>query len=66
MSIHEQLKAAGVELAHHESDLYARVCPAADAVLAGYQFRGNVKPFTADDGTGRWYDIPFAYDPAWK
>jgi hypothetical protein len=64
-NIHLQMLAAGVEVAHHESDLYALVTPESAANVAAYQFAGNVTRFREDDDTRRrqWFDIPFAYDP---
>ena len=66
MTIYEQLKAAGVETSHHESDLYARITPDSRAIIDAWEFRSNVTTFTADDGSGRWFELPFAYDPAWE
>jgi hypothetical protein len=33
MTLYEKLVAAGVEVGHHESDLYAVVCPESAAIL---------------------------------
>ncbi len=64
-TIYQQLRAAGVQLDSHESDLYARVTPASDRIVAGYEHRDNVRRFFGDDGAV-WYDIPFAFDPFWE
>jgi hypothetical protein len=64
-TVYEQLSRAGVELDHHESDLYARVTPESRAIVEAYEFRNNVTTFRSQiDGTP-WYDVPFAYDPYW-
>jgi hypothetical protein len=62
MTIYEQLKAAGVPLSNHESNLYAKVTPESQRII------GRVTTATVVhsriDGE-LWYDIPFAYDPWW-
>jgi hypothetical protein len=65
MSIYQDLKAAGVQLDHHESDLYAKVTPESQAIVDGYRFKCNVTRFTSQIDGLRWYDIPFAYEPFW-
>ena len=64
-TIYETLKAAGVPIEAHESDLYAKVTPESRAIVAGYKYKCNVTVFTAQDDGAAWYDIPFAYDPFW-
>jgi hypothetical protein len=61
-SIHQKLKAAGVKLDHHESDLYAIKCPESDRIIAGYKFKQNVILFTSQLDGKPWYDIPFAFE----
>ena len=63
MTIYEQLKAAGVPLDHHESDLYARVEPKSRAIVAANY--PSAKMFRSQIDGELWYDIPFAYDPWW-
>lgn len=65
MNIYDQMAEAGVPLAHHESDLYAKVTPVSKAIVLGYEHRSNVTRFNASDGTGIWFDMPFAYQPFW-
>jgi len=69
MSIHSDMIQAGIEVDHHESDLYVRDCPTARAILAnhGKQVDGwNVQPFMSlgkhRHDSKPWLDIPFAYD----
>lgn len=66
-TIYEQLKAAGVETDHHESDLYAKRTDASAAIVAARRKEGrSVETFTsAIDGTP-WYCFPFAFDPFWE
>lgn len=66
MSIYDQLKAANVELDHHESDLYAPVNDTTRAIVKEYKFRSNVTTFTSQIDHTLWYDIPFAYLPFWE
>jgi hypothetical protein len=66
-SVYKLLKAAGVPLDHHESDLYAKVTPESRAIVADYEHRANVKTFRSETDKGEfWYDIPFAYEPWWE
>lgn len=67
-SIHQQMLAAGVEVDHHESDLYAKVTPESTRILeeAGIVVDGhNASTFTSQVDGERWYDLPFKYDTSW-
>lgn len=68
-SIYEALKFAGARIAHHESDLYVKVDKVARRILHEALLDGRLpkKPdlFYAEDGSGLWYELPFAYDPFW-
>lgn len=66
MAIYDDLKAAGVPLDHHESDLYAKVCPESRAIVARYEHRRIVRLFRSAIDGDLWYDIPFAYLPWWE
>lgn len=66
MDIYEQMKAAGVQIDHHESDLYVPVNDISREILKTYEFRSNVTCFTCNIDKKRWYDIPFAYTPWWE
>lgn len=35
-------------------------------LIAAYEFKTNVTTFTNQVEGGLWYDIPFAYLPAWE
>lgn len=65
VNIYAELLAAGVLIACHESDLYAKVTPESRAIIARYEYKGNVTTFKAQDDGALWYDIPFAYQPFW-
>lgn len=53
------------DLDHHEADLYLKVSEASLALVAAYDFRGNVEKFLSPLDGCLWFDIPFAYTPAW-
>lgn len=65
-SLYDKLKAAGQTLDHHESDLYVKRTPEADAIIAqhGGTEAASARPFKDDTGA-EWIDIPFAYAPFW-
>lgn len=66
MSIYEDMKALGVEIDHHESDLYVPVTAETRAVVNAYEFKTNVTQFRSEiEPHGQWFDIPFAYEPHW-
>ena len=53
------------DLDHHETDLYIKVSEASAALVASYDFRGNVEKFRSPLDGCLWFDVPFAYTPAW-
>ena len=64
-TLFQQANDAGIEHDSHCSDLYLPVTDETKAMIADYEFKGNVTIFTSEiDGT-LWYDIPFAFDPFW-
>lgn len=63
--LYEQLLKEGVPLDHHESDLYALKTPVSERLIRTYRFRSNVTTFRSQIDGKIWYDIPFAYTPAW-
>ena len=63
MDIYEELKKAGCELSHHESDLYIKIDFASRCIIQSYEFKKNIMYFIYDGDT--WADIPFAYTPFW-
>lgn len=68
-SLYARLIEAGCETDHHESDLYVKVTPEAKAIIEAFESESGIKNRetfrSAIDGSP-WYDIPFAYDPAWS
>jgi len=68
-SLYDKLKDAGQTLDHHESDLYVKWTPEAEAIIKahGGTEAANARPFTYQrNGKGeRWIDVPFAYIPWW-
>jgi len=63
--IYDQVVALGVEIDHHESDLYIPVTPETQALIRSYPHRKNVKRFRSNIDGKTWFDIPFAYAPFW-
>lgn len=53
------------DIDHHETDLYLKVSEASSALVASYDFRGNVEKFRSPLDGCLWFDVPFAYTPAW-
>ena len=69
MSIYTEITQAGIEIDHHESDLYVTDCPEARAILANHGKKPdgwNVQQFTSQIDGKQWLDIPFQYLPFWE
>lgn len=66
MRIYEEMKAAGVKIASHETDLYVPVNDITSAIVGRYEHKTIVTTFRNQVEGGEWYDIPFAYLPAWE
>lgn len=61
---YQQAIDAGLEVASYNSDLYIRHgSERAAEIVADCR---NVTVFTADDGSGVWYEVPFAFTPFWE
>lgn len=55
------------DIDHWCSDLYLRVTPESEKLVAEYDFKGNVTKFIDQIDGVLWYNIPFAYyGPAWR
>lgn len=68
-TLYQRLLAAGCELDHHATDLYVKRTDTSSEILYQYRKEGNpmvCTVFEATDGSGLWYDVAFAYDPAWR
>jgi hypothetical protein len=66
-TLYEDLKAAGVQIASHESDLYFPVTPESRTILNRYPVQlANATTFVNQVEGGRWFDVPFAYLPYWE
>lgn len=64
MSIFQDVKAAGIQFSSHESDLYIPVTPETMELLKKHGLYAET--FTNQVEGGRWYDVPFAYEPFWE
>jgi hypothetical protein len=65
-TIFETVKKKGIPFSNHSSDLYIPVTPETRELISQYKFQQNVTTFWNEVDGGRWYDIPFAYDPWWE
>lgn len=75
MSLYTELRALGVPMSNHESDLYVPVTDATTQLVRLSIASTTARPFRPVPGTvpvvegcpnGLWWDIPFAFDPWWK
>lgn len=65
--LYEELKAAGILLDHHESDLYFPVNAQTKEILARYPLsKSNSSVFKSETNGQQTFDVPFAYVPAWE
>lgn len=54
------------EIDHYRADLYLKVTPVSVALVGRYPYKGNVTTFRDQIDGEQWFDIPFAYAPAWE
>lgn len=64
MSLYKDLRAAGIPIDHHESDLYVLATPAARSLIKKHGIKAPGS-FKSDVDGMIWFDIPFAYEPFW-
>lgn len=70
-SLYARLREAGIEMDHHESDLYVLATPESLAVIEAYEAEEGSSPtnrtaFLSDVDRRRFYELPFHYDPFWE
>lgn len=66
MSIYQKAKEIGIEIDSHETDLYLKDCQESRKLIEEYEFKNNVTKFRSQIDKCLWFDVPFAYDPAWE
>ena len=66
MTILQQLEKAGIPLDCWQSDLYAKVTSASEAIINDYEFKDQVRRFRSCKDGSQWFEIPFANDPFWE
>ncbi len=67
MGIYEQAKELGIEISHHESDLYIPVNDKTRELVKKHRANGgSATTFTSQIDGKPWYDIPFHYSPWWE
>ena len=64
-TLYQAIVRLGIDHDHHESDLYLPKTSQVDELLLKYP-DANPSRFTCCITRELWYDIPFAYDPAWE
>ena len=65
-TVYFDLKALGVPMEHHESDLYVPVTAETAEAVNRWEHRGNVTTFLHQVHKTLWYDIPFCFEPYWE
>lgn len=67
-SLYTELKAAGIEMTNHESDLYVPITEQTKAIIKKYPLEAsNATRFKSNiDNKTMMFDIPFAYTPFWE
>lgn len=63
ISVYDAMVLAGVQIDHHESDLYVPDNAVTRAILEHYPDH-RAQPFMSENEP--WLDIPFAYQPWWE
>lgn len=59
--LYQELKNAGCETDHHESDLYVKLTPRSREIVKRSGLKSGI--FRSKDDTEWWIEIPFAYSP---
>jgi len=66
-SIWEEVKRLGIQFDSHETDLYIPVNEQTKALVARWKFKSIATTFVSQiEPKTLWYDLPFAYVPAWE
>lgn len=67
MSLYQDLVNAGVQIDHHQSDLYFEITKQSLAILEKYPDKKQIATkFVSQIDNKLWVDVPFAYLPFWK
>jgi hypothetical protein len=65
--IFEEIQAAAIPMANHESDLYFECNPASRAILNRHPDKKQIaRGFIHQQLKTRWIEVPFAYLPWWE
>jgi len=65
--LYHELKAAGVETANHESDLYFPKTEQTAAILLKHKPEADIaQTFRHSTLNTIWFDVPFAFVPWWE
>jgi hypothetical protein len=64
--IYNLVVSKGIPHTNHETDLYIPVTEETKKMVANHEYKESVTTFVNQRDGGLWYDIPFAYIPAWQ
>jgi hypothetical protein len=64
--IWDQVKELGIQFDSHETDLYIPVNEQTKELVGRWKFKSIAKTFVSQIDHKLWYDLPFAYLPAWE
>jgi hypothetical protein len=62
-SLYVKLKAAGVPVETHASDLWVPISDASRAIVEKYEYFQNVTVFWSERDQDFFYDVPFGFAP---
>lgn len=65
-SIWDEVKRLGIQFDSHETDLYIPVNEQTKELVDRWKFKCNARTFVNQIDHKFWYDLPFAYVPAWE
>jgi hypothetical protein len=66
-TLYGDLRAAGVPIANHQSDLYFQDSANSRAILARWPDKAKLATRFENQQTGEtWWDVPFAFLPWWE
>lgn len=69
-TLFERIKEKNIPYGNHETDLYFKDTVESRFILSAFPLNeSNARRFTVQSGHTNagetWWDVPFAYDPAW-
>jgi hypothetical protein len=65
-TLYDEAATLGLPMDNHESDLYLRCSPEADALVRRYDVNKTARRFVSQTDGAPWWDVPFAFLPWWR